>query len=156
MGLLISSRRNALAGPETLITFNALALLAVSCFNRCQLVSTYFRLVVTPVLPRAAGGCPLVVKLNAKMVERLKPAAGKRLDYHDTIVRGLTLRITERGAKSWRVLYRHRQRLRALTLGPVSAIGLADARERAREAIHRASKGHDPASEKKSDRKAEA
>jgi hypothetical protein len=59
----------------------------------------------------------LVVKLNAKMVERLKPAAGKRLDYHDTIVRGLSLRITEQGAKSWRVLYRHRQRLRALTLG---------------------------------------
>ena len=89
------------------------------------------------------------------MVERLRPAAGKRLDYHDTVVQGLTLRITERGVKSWRVLYRHRQRLRALTLGAVPVIGLADARERAREAIRRVSKGHDPASEKRADRKAE-
>jgi integrase len=97
----------------------------------------------------------VVVKLNAKMIERLKPVAGKRMAYHDTMVRGLTLRITERGAKSWSVLYYHRLRLRSLTLGSVDAIGLADARERAREVLRRASKGNDPASEKKADRQAE-
>src|SRR5262249_27295040 len=97
----------------------------------------------------------MVVKLNAKMIERLKPAVGKRLVYHDTVARGLTLRITERGAKSWSVLYYHRRRLRSLTLGSVDAIGLADARQRARDVIRRASKGQDPASEKKADRQAE-
>jgi integrase len=97
----------------------------------------------------------MVVKLSAKMIERLKPAVGKRLVYHDTLARGLTLRITERGAKSWSVLYYHRRRLRSLTLGSVDAIGLADARERARDVIRRASKGHDPASEKTADRQAE-
>jgi len=40
-------------------------------------------------------------------------------------------------------------------LGSVDAIGLSDARERARDAIRRASKGHHPASEKKADRQAE-
>ena len=76
----------------------------------------------------------MIAKLNARTVESLKPTIGKRMDYHDTEVRGLTLRVTERGVKSWTVLYRHRGRLRRLTLGDAT-ITLADARERARDAI---------------------
>jgi integrase len=74
---------------------------------------------------------------------------------HDAVQRGLALRVTPTGSKSWSVLYRHRGRLRWLTLGSVDDIGLADARERARKHPNRASEGFDPASEKKSDKQAE-
>jgi integrase len=97
----------------------------------------------------------MIAKLNARSVKRLTPVPGKRTDVHDSEVRGLTLRITERGVKSWTVLYRHRGKLRRFTLGDAKVIGLADARERAREAIRSASKGEDPAAEKKQSRKAE-
>jgi integrase len=97
----------------------------------------------------------MIAKLTARRVESVKPTLGKRMDYHDTEVSGLTLRVTERGAKSWTVMYRHRGRLRRLTLGSATVITLADARERARETIRRASKGTDPASEKQEGRRAE-
>jgi hypothetical protein len=97
----------------------------------------------------------MIAKLTARTVEGLKPTPGKRMDYHDTEVAGLTLRVTERGAKSWTVMYRHRGRLRRLTLGSATVIGLADARERARDAALRASKGADPAAEKRESRRAE-
>jgi integrase len=97
----------------------------------------------------------MIAKLNARSVDSLKPTIGKRMDYHDSEVRGLTLRITERGVKAWTVLYRHRGRLRRLTLGDATIISLADARDQAREAIRSASKGGDPAAEKKQGRKAE-
>jgi integrase len=97
----------------------------------------------------------MIAKLNARSVKRMKPTIGKRMDYHDSEVRGLTLRVTERGVKSWTVLYRHRGRLRRLTLGDAKVIGLADARERAREAIRSASKGEDPATDKKARKRAE-
>ena len=35
----------------------------------------------------------MIVKLNARTVESLKPTS-KRMDYHDTEARGLTLRVT--------------------------------------------------------------
>ncbi len=57
------------------------------------------------------------MKLNARTVDSIKPTPGKRVDYFDSEVRGLALRVTEHGVKSWSVLYRHRGRLRRLTLG---------------------------------------
>ena len=71
------------------------------------------------------------------------------MDYHDTEARGLTLRVTPNGVKTWTVMYRHRGKLRRLTLGDADAIPLADARDRARDAVRDASKGADPATEKK-------
>ena len=53
----------------------------------------------------------MIVKLNARTVESLKPTS-KRMDYHDTEARGLTLRVTPNGVKTWSVLYRHRGKLR--------------------------------------------
>jgi integrase len=97
----------------------------------------------------------MIKKLNARSVKSLKPTLGKRMDYHDTEVRGLTLRITERGAKTWTVLYRHGKLSRRKTLGDATVIGLADARERAREDLRRAAKGEDPAADKEQSRKAE-
>ena len=68
---------------------------------------------------------------------------------------GLSLRVSARGKKTWTVLYRHRGRLRRLTLGGADVISLAKARERARDELHKASKGEDPATEKQEDKKAE-
>ena len=67
---------------------------------------------------------------------------------------GLALRVTENGAKSWTILYRHRGRLRRLTLGSVAVIDLAYAREQAKEKLRAANKGADPASEKHERRRA--
>lgn len=91
--------------------------------------------------PRTAGG--------------LKPNPTARVEYFDADLPGLALRVTPTGVKTWTVLYRHRGRLRRYTLGPLKAIGLAEARERAREAIRDASKGGDPATTKQAQRKAE-
>src|SRR5438105_2226128 len=94
------------------------------------------------------------VLLTDRRVAAIKPRS-LRLEYVDKKVPGLALRVTATGAKSWTVRYRHRGRLRRLTLGDLAVVSLADARERAREHLHDASKGNDPAAEKQSGRKAE-
>jgi integrase len=88
-------------------------------------------------------------------VEAVRPTPGKRVEYFDLEVPGLTLRVTPTGAKSWCVLYRHRARLRRLTLGALEKLTLAQARDRARDALYAAGKGADPAAEKIAGRKAE-
>ena len=95
----------------------------------------------------------MVVKFNARTVDSIKPT-GKRTEYHDTEARGLALRVTPSGAKTWCVLYRHRGMPRRLTLGDADSIPLADARDRARDAVRLASKGEDPAAAKQEARKA--
>jgi integrase len=67
----------------------------------------------------------------------------------------LALRVTPSGVKRWTVRYRHRGRLRRLTLGDVAVVSLADARARARDALGDAGKGEDPAAGKQAGRKAE-
>jgi integrase len=94
-------------------------------------------------------------KLTARTVKSIKPVAGKRLEVFDAAVTGLALRVTEQGAKSWCVFYRHRGRLRRFTIGTIDALTLAQARERARGVLHNASKGADPATEKQDGKKAE-
>jgi integrase len=95
------------------------------------------------------------LKLTDRGVAGLQPTPGKRTEYFDSLVPGLALRVTEKGAKSWTVLYRHRGRLRRLTLGSVAVLSLADARDRARDALSDARGGADPASEKQQAKQAE-
>jgi integrase len=92
--------------------------------------------------------------LTAKFVDGVKPTA-KRAEYFDANVRGLALRVTPAGAKSWTLFYRHRGRLRRLTLGDLDALTLAQARERARDELYKASKGEDVAQTKQDARKAD-
>ena len=77
----------------------------------------------------------MIVKLTARTVDSIKPTPGKRAEYFDTEVPGLALRVTERGAKSWTLMYRTKRggRLRRLTLGTQTVLSLADARGRARQ-----------------------
>src|SRR5262249_1688730 len=95
------------------------------------------------------------VMLTARFVDSIKPARDKRVEYFDEDVTGLALRVSPTGAKTWTVLYRHRGRLRRLTLGSVDVITLAKARERARDQLYAVSKGKDPATEKQDGKKAE-
>jgi len=97
----------------------------------------------------------MTVKFSAKTAQRIKPIPGKRMEYFDAATHGLPLRVTSTGAKTWTVLYRHRGRLRRLTLGSADTLGLADARVKARNTVRDASDGKDPATEKQQARKAE-
>ena len=87
-------------------------------------------------------------KLTAVSVERFKAPANGRIEYFDQVLPGFALRITHKGAKSWVVFYRHGGRLRRMTLGSYPALGLADARDHARQALQQAAKGNDPAAER--------
>jgi Arm DNA-binding domain len=95
------------------------------------------------------------VMLTARFVDSIKPTPGKRMEYFDEDVPGLALRVTENGAKSWTILYRHLRRLRRLTLGTTDVISLATARADAREHLYSAGKGADPASLKTAAKQAE-
>jgi hypothetical protein len=82
------------------------------------------------------------------------PEAG-RAEYFDKTTPSFGLRVTSTGHRSWFCLYRYKGEKRRYTIGAFPQLGLADARERAREILRRAAKGEDPAMEKKQGRKAE-
>jgi integrase len=100
------------------------------------------------------GAAMPVCNLTARMIENIQPTPGKRVEYADTKARGLVLRVTEHGMKTWALRYRHRGRSQRLTLAPADALPLADARERALDLLQAVSKGADPAAEKQDGRKA--
>lgn len=89
--------------------------------------------------------------LTVKLVESVTPD-DIRFDLADTIVRGLRLRVTPKGVKTWAVWYRNEAGIgRRLTLGRYPDLGLAEARRAAREALRKA----DPQGERIARRKAE-
>jgi integrase len=100
------------------------------------------------------------IKFTAAAVERLKAEPGARVDYFDAALPGLSLRVTgPKGtrsgvAKTWSVLYRvaGQPKLRRLTIGSTELYSLAEAREKALEAIKAAGGGRDPAAEKREER----
>lgn len=85
------------------------------------------------------------LKLTALTVANAKPAAHGRTEYWDATLPGFGLRVTEKGAKSWTVMYRVNGKQRRATLGAYPALSLSDARDRARELLRAAEKGGDPA-----------
>lgn len=89
-----------------------------------------------------------VTKLTARSVENAEAPSKGRIELWDTLVRGLGLRITDKGAKSWVVMYRVDGRLRRYTLGSYPKMGLSVARDQGREALNAVSRGRDPADEK--------
>lgn len=93
--------------------------------------------------------------LNAKLVESLRPVPGKQIDHLDGNVRGLALRVSPGGKKAWILLYRRKGRLRRFTFAPYPDLGLADARQRARDILHDVASGKDPAAERQAERRAE-
>jgi len=79
------------------------------------------------------------MKLTARIVESMTPS-GKRTQVFDQVFdteqRGLCLRISESGEKSFSVCYKHCGRMKRLTLGKFPEVGLADARIRAGDALN--------------------
>jgi integrase len=87
-------------------------------------------------------------KLTARNIKTLRAIAGQRTVYFDPKVPGLCLRVTPNGAKSWSLQYRVRRLNRRMTIGDALVVGLAEARDKARDAIRVVQKGGDPALEK--------
>jgi integrase len=96
-------------------------------------------------------------RLTEEMVERLRPPKEGRIEYRDEACRGLRLRVSDKGRKSFSVLFRVQGaggfgpgerllagRSRRMTLGVWPSLKLSDAREKARAAIAAATIGDDP------------
>ncbi len=95
-------------------------------------------------------------KLTAQFVESAKAPAAGQIDYWDAHTRGLGLRISQGGRKTWTVFYRFTGRMRRLTLGTYPVLSLADARKLAMTALREAQHGIDPATAKREARSAES
>lgn len=99
----------------------------------------------------------MAVALTDLAIERMRPPRQGRVELGDAVVRGLSLRVTKAGSKSWSVIYKvpgeggisasgkslkgtqHR-----ITLGPWPALRVADARQRASDIVLKAVEGVDP------------
>jgi integrase len=92
--------------------------------------------------------------MTDRSIKALQGRPGFSVDYFDARLPRFAMRITEKGNKSWIILYRHGGRLRRMTLGPYPAVSLADARELAKAAFHLVAAGRDPATEKHTNREA--
>jgi integrase len=90
-------------------------------------------------------------RLTELFVRKLKPKARAFLVW-DLLQRGLVIRVQPSGGKAWKCIYSYHGRPRWLHLGDVSAIGLADARTLAAEAMLAVARGKDPAAEKRAER----
>jgi len=77
-------------------------------------------------------------------IRKLKPRAGKRFELWDGSLPGFGVRVSGKGTKSFVVLYRLHGRPKRLTLGRYPMLSLAEAREKAREALAMAAEGRDP------------
>ena len=78
--------------------------------------------------------------LTARFVESRK-ASTRRAEYFDGMVRGLALRVSPTGTKSWVLLYRVQRRLRRWTLGGYPTLSLADARVQGRAGLRQVALG---------------
>jgi hypothetical protein len=83
-------------------------------------------------------------KLTSIGVKKIKPPASGRDEYFDALVPGLCLRVTNKGSKSWAVMYRLHGRLVRHTIGKYPTFDVGDAREEARAALRQVERGEDP------------
>ena len=80
-------------------------------------------------------------KLTDLFVERAKPPPRGRVEFFDSSFGGLSLRVTDKGHKSWSLHFRMGGRLRRYTIGSYPAIKPAEARRRAQQALDRVRDG---------------
>ncbi|TGN58589.1 site-specific integrase [Paracoccus liaowanqingii] len=91
------------------------------------------------------------MKLSAATVDRMQPT-DRRQEIPDSLCTGLYLTVQPSGKKGWQVRYRHSGVHRRMSLGAYPILSLAEARQRAREALAAATEGRDPAEEVKAAR----
>jgi hypothetical protein len=94
--------------------------------------------------------------LTSLFVEAAKPPLKGQITHWDRKISEFGLRLSQGGAKSWTIAYRHQGRIRWLKLGTYPTLGLADARDMARARLSDAQKGLDPASLKQAERDADS
>src|SRR6516165_3038765 len=90
-------------------------------------------------------------QLTVLYVKRVKPEKSRFLVW-DTKQHGLVLQVEPTGMRAWKCIYSFHGRPRWLHIGKENAIGLADARTLAAEAMLAVAKGKDPAAERKAER----
>lgn len=87
-------------------------------------------------------------QLTAKSVDALKPKE-KRYEVHDVLCPGFSLRIYPTGRKVFNVKYRYGLKQRRLPLGVYPRTQLAEAREKAMEALRHVDEGVDPSARRR-------
>lgn len=93
--------------------------------------------------------------LTKRVVDSIKADPARQVDYWDQTLPRFGLRVSPGGRKTWIVFYRHNGRARRMTLGVHPHTSLAEARDKADDALHKVDHGGDPASTKVEERKAE-
>lgn len=93
---------------------------------------------------------------TVRTLEAIKPPKVGRVEHWDKEVKGLGLRVSSSGRKTWVLMYRTRgdKRLRRATLGTYPTLSLADTRDMARADLRSAAMGRDPSAERKAEREA--
>lgn len=87
-------------------------------------------------------------KLTELLVAKVAPPPSGRVTLWDAMLPGFGLRVTDKGAKSWIIMYRLGGRTaprKRLKLGAYPMLSLANARAQARNAFHEVARGIDPA-----------
>lgn len=87
-------------------------------------------------------------KLTVAAVEKIRPPASGRLEIFDELMPGLALRVTDKGRKSWSVMFRLHGKLVRMTLGIYPVLKLDRARAAARAALLAVQEGRDPRTER--------
>ena len=103
------------------------------------------------------------IKFTVRSLDALKPPAQGRVDYWDADLPGFGLRIAALSPKkpgnaprkTWTLMYRADGSQFRLSLGPYSALSLAEARQMAKDALREVAHGRNPAAQKKAARLAE-
>lgn len=101
-------------------------------------------------------------RLTEKAVEKYAPRP-TRYEVHDTYLTGLSLRVTERGKKSWYVIYRlagtgdggTKGKLNRVKIGDYPLMGLTGARSAAKDYLEPAEHGRDARLERAAERETE-
>jgi integrase len=86
--------------------------------------------------------------LSVRGIDNLKPHKTRRQEIPDGAIAGLYLLVQPSGSKSWAVRYRRQGKPAKLTLGPYPRLGLAEARQAARETLGIVSVGNDPTADR--------
>jgi integrase len=89
--------------------------------------------------------------LTDAALKRIKPPSKRekvqQVDHFDARYPGLAFRVSYGDTRSWVFVYRYQGKQRRKTLGKYPALGLAEARDKWREARAKLDKGEDPAAE---------
>ncbi|WP_334130209.1 tyrosine-type recombinase/integrase [Sneathiella sp.] len=89
------------------------------------------------------------LQITDKGIAKLTAIDGKRTEYWDKLLPGFGVRVSDRGTKSFVVMYWIHRRKRRVTIGSYPSMSLKDARGQARELIEKVSLGEDPAGDRR-------